>query len=215
MKKIVKTCKIHGDLEEKDTIKHSVKNDPRYKAEYTLRCKKCRNEKGWRFGRVCKTHGELGPEDVKKNGFCKKCHRLSANSKRNSNREWFNAKMAEDRLKNPEKWKERYKKVYQYNLKKMGPALRNTVEIARRNGLSQDDYEKLFEEQSHKCKICNMPETRKHRSGGIMRLVVDHCHTTNKVRGLLCAKCNLMIGYAEDSVDKLEMAIIYLSEHSP
>ena len=36
------------------------------------------------------------------------------------------------------------------------------------------------------------------------------CHTTDEIRGLLCNKCNLMIGHARDSVDILLAAIEYL-----
>jgi hypothetical protein len=210
MERLEKTCKKHGVLDEKDILKCP---NSAYALGYFLRCGKCRNERAWKDGAKCKKHGLLKKEDVKTNGRCKLCHRLSANNKRNNNREWFNAKMAEDRKKNPEKWAARYKKDYQVNLKKYGE-FRITKEIARMHGLTHDQYEKMFIDQDSKCKICNEPESRKmKRTGKVMRMVVDHNHATGKVRGLLCHKCNVLISMARESIDILEMAILYL-EHS-
>mgnify|MGYP002345384244 CR=1 FL=1 len=44
--------------------------------------------------------------------------------------------------------------------------------------------------------------------------LVDHCHKTNKVRGLLCYLCNSMLGKAKDNIDILNNAIKYLSKKS-
>lgn len=41
-------------------------------------------------------------------------------------------------------------------------------------------------------------------------LAVDHCHRTNKVRGLLCTKCNLGLGYFADTEELLQQAVTYL-----
>jgi hypothetical protein len=42
---------------------------------------------------------------------------------------------------------------------------------------------------------------------------VDHCHKTNKRRGLLCHKCNVGLGMVQDSVEHLEKLIAYLIKH--
>jgi len=42
------------------------------------------------------------------------------------------------------------------------------------------------------------------------RLCVDHNHKTNKIRGLLCKDCNLILGFAKDSVGTLLTAVTYL-----
>lgn len=73
--------------------------------------------------------------------------------------------------------------------------------------ITLDDYNKMFEDQNGCCKICE-----KHQSELNKPLFVDHCHTTGKVRGLLCSKCNLGIGYADDSVNILKNMIKYLED---
>lgn len=210
VEKLEKTCKVHGVLNEADIIKEFASG---YKVGFYLRCKKCKNERTWKDGVVCKTHGKLGPDDIKSNGRCKKCHRDSANRKRDENREWFNAKMAQDRIDNPEKWKKRYEKEYQQSLQrhKIRGEDRGRIEVFRLYKITQDIYDNMYKSQNGLCKICNKPETRQ-RNGKVMNLVVDHCHNSNSVRGLLCHKCNCLIGYANDDKDILEMAIIYLQE---
>jgi len=76
-------------------------------------------------------------------------------------------------------------------------------------GISLAEYQRLAEEQNHKCFICGDPETIE-RNGKPRMLAVDHCHDTGKVRGLLCGRCNPMIGYADHNVDILTRAIDYL-----
>lgn len=44
---------------------------------------------------------------------------------------------------------------------------------------------------------------------------VDHCHTTNKVRGLLCHRCNVGLGYFKDRISYLKSATDYLIKNAP
>lgn len=79
-------------------------------------------------------------------------------------------------------------------------------------GISLGKYNEMHEAQKGVCAICSEPETIT-RYGKPRLLAVDHCHTTNKVRGLLCGNCNPMIGYAKDNIQVLERAIEYLRSH--
>ena len=54
-------------------------------------------------------------------------------------------------------------------------------------GLSPEQYEKLYNDQNGDCVLC-----KRH-----VKLDVDHNHDTEKVRGMLCRYCNLMVGHAE------------------
>lgn len=71
--------------------------------------------------------------------------------------------------------------------------------------LTVDWYSKLIEEQNECCAIC-----KKNIKSFVKRLVVDHCHKTGKVRGLLCHSCNTAIGNLRDNVEILKSAIDYI-----
>lgn len=73
-------------------------------------------------------------------------------------------------------------------------------------GLSSEDYYGLFEKQNNRCAICNEEFSDKNRA------FVDHCHSTNQVRGLLCTRCNSLLGMARDNIDILQNAIEYLRQ---
>ena len=81
----------------------------------------------------------------------------------------------------------------------------------RKYGISLEQYSTMLDLQNNKCAICNHEETAR-RKGIVRRLSIDHCHTTKRVRKLLCGKCNTMIGHANDSIERLEQAIRYLRE---
>lgn len=74
-------------------------------------------------------------------------------------------------------------------------------------GISLETYAELSEKQNNKCAICE-----KVCSSG-RKLAVDHNHKTDKVRALLCVKCNMALGGFEDNVTTMLRAIEYLKEH--
>lgn len=69
--------------------------------------------------------------------------------------------------------------------------------------ISAADYDAMFAAQEGKCRICRTKAAR--------HLDVDHCHTTGRVRGLLCWNCNIAIGHFKDSPVLLQRAIDYLT----
>jgi len=73
--------------------------------------------------------------------------------------------------------------------------------IKRRHGMLMREYAELFNKQNGRCAIC-MTRTDD--------LCVDHCHTSNHIRGLLCAHCNRALGLLRDDIDALRRAIKYL-----
>ena len=76
----------------------------------------------------------------------------------------------------------------------------------KKYGLSEDDYAIMLENQNGSCAICGDPQ-------GARALAIDHDHATDEVRGLLCTKCNLGLGYFNDSAQLLENARMYLSRN--
>jgi hypothetical protein len=87
--------------------------------------------------------------------------------------------------------------------------------IRREYGITQEEYGELLSKQNGKCAICGADNsgTRK-KSGGYKRMCIDHDHKTGKVRGLLCTRCNLVLGYINDEPSLLPMFIEYLARVS-
>jgi len=73
--------------------------------------------------------------------------------------------------------------------------------LVRRYKITRNEYNDLLKKQNLGCSVCNKK----------VKLVVDHCHKTNKVRGLLCHHCNTALGMFQDSVILLERAKNYLA----
>ena len=63
----------------------------------------------------------------------------------------------------------------------------------------------MYKEQDNSCKICNT-----HKDDTKMGLVIDHCHKTLEVRGLLCHHCNVALGHLKDDTELLDKAKQYL-----
>jgi len=74
----------------------------------------------------------------------------------------------------------------------------------RRHGLKQPDYDAMHIAQDGLCAICLTAKVTD----------IDHCHKTNKVRGLLCGKCNRAIGLFHDNADNIIRAGQYVRLHA-
>ena len=72
-------------------------------------------------------------------------------------------------------------------------------------GITTKDYNVYFTKQEGCCAICGV-----HQADLTKEFVVNTCHTTDRVKGLLCVKCNSGLGNFKDSVEILEKAIKYL-----
>lgn len=108
---------------------------------------------------------------------------------------------AKDRSKNQDACRERAKKF----------AARQSVlywleKKAAAHGLSLDQYFSLCHESQMKCWICGKHGT--HR--GKTHLCIDHCHTTKRVRGLLCQTCNKSLGAFKEDATLLRRAADYV-----
>lgn len=88
---------------------------------------------------------------------------------------------------------------------RFGPGLRKR-RLVYKYGITVEDYDRMQSDQNNLCLLCCRPN--KNFWGN--NLVIDHCHKTGKVRGLLCDKCNKGLGQFEDSIKVLQKAIKYL-----
>lgn len=71
-------------------------------------------------------------------------------------------------------------------------------------GLLASEYDAMYDKCGRLCEICG-------REDNDRRLAVDHCHSTGKVRGLLCGHCNRAIGVFHDDPIVMARAAAYLS----
>lgn len=113
--------------------------------------------------------------------ICKECKLSSTMEWRSKNRERYNATMRAYHKKHYTKFR-----LLRYNL-------------------SEKDYLNLLEEQKHVCAICENPPSK------TRPLVVDHCHETGRIRGLLCYGCNRAL-HTIDNKDLFVKAMNYINK---
>lgn len=130
---------------------------------------------------------------------CRKCGDVlpvSAFGKRSSTKDGLQSYCYEcQKADNRERWKAR-------------PDWKNRdINLRRRYKISQADFRLMSDSQGNRCKLCGVHEDER-------QLVVDHCHDTGEVRGLLCSHCNQGIGFLGDGrdLDIFIQAIDYLSK---
>jgi hypothetical protein len=129
-------------------------------------------------------------------------------------KECYNSKSRLEKQKHKEKYSQSNKIWRETNKEKLKSRVRyrdvdRNGELKRRYGISLEEYNNLLEEQNALCAICycSVAENKK-------ALFVDHNHTTNAVRGLLCHKCNTFLSLAKENIDILSSAILYIKKHN-
>lgn len=110
------------------------------------------------------------------------------------------------RAKNKEIISEK-KRIYH----KINPHIKRKSHLKKEFNLTLEDYTKMLNAQFGKCKICGIDkvDNRQHK-----HFHIDHNHNTGKIRGLLCSKCNTLLGASKDNIDILKNAIKYLEENN-
>jgi len=120
--------------------------------------------------------------------YCKECLAEKARKKYWANPKHAQAINRKAREKNPETYARNHRKAL----------------IKAKYGLTLGDVATMLAEQKGLCLICRLPMARPN---------IDHCHSTGRVRGLLCRKCNSGLGCFGDSKINLLNAIQYLEKH--
>lgn len=134
-----------------------------------------------------------------KKSHCKRGHELNHINRENGTGQCKICKR--DAVKSFLKANPNYRKEWRKRHKE-----RLRLEHVSRYGISSEEYTRLLNKQDNKCAICGL-------SFGINYTPhVDHNHETQRVRGLLCRKCNSGLGQFEDSTINLQQAIVYLKE---
>lgn len=100
---------------------------------------------------------------------------------------------------------ERYiQNSYKFWTKKKGNFCRKCIfsySLKSKYNLEYKDYLILLNKCNRQCQICSCTN----------RLVVDHCHFSGKIRGILCSNCNSALGQFSDNIEYLGKAIEYLN----
>lgn len=207
MKEVVKICSKHGELSKSQTYEESMNNG----LTFRLRCRQCRSEYYLKTNEKRKAYSKDYEKNKRKRP---KTHyenyaKVKSREWRREHKDLVNSRVAADREKDPEKYREYDRKWRAENRTKI-----RELDIIKRHNISYDEYKWMMEKQDGKCYICNKEETRKSRtSGHICRLVIDHNHATGKIRKLLCHNCNVVVGHCKESVEFLQKTIDYLKEH--
>lgn len=116
-------------------------------------------------------------------------------------------RLREWRKANPDRAKELKKNWISKNREKYLSSSRNTA-LKIRYGITLEDYNRKFSAQNGKCAICNIQSDE-----GKKRLRVDHCHSSLKIRDLICQPCNTIVGMCFENIEILKSAIKYIEKH--
>ena len=83
----------------------------------------------------------------------------------------------------------------------------NDRRAAKTYGLTYEEVVQMRESSNGICQCCGRPGLHHHK-----RLVIDHDHFTGEVRGLICSRCNSILGFAQDDLQTLKNLIAYLEK---
>lgn len=105
-----------------------------------------------------------------------------------------------------------YDKEKKYRATSKGATSKRNATLLRKYNIDYAVYEQMFIDQNESCLICEC----KIELFGDKSVVahVDHCHTTGKVRGLLCNYCNSVLGVYNEDTKIFQRAINYLRKHN-
>ena len=124
---------------------------------------------------------------------------------REKNKEQIAAQMKEYYEKNKEQ-RAAYNKEYREENKEEIAIKKEEQRLKSKYGITSKEKNVLLQKQNNKCKICLVEFSN-------VTPNIDHCHTTNKVRGILCGVCNRGLGFFKEDIEVLTKAIKYLEEN--
>ena len=196
---------------------------------YRANCKECDRETMRRYYRENPDYAALARQNSRLHQQGKNEEERRA-AKAAYMREWIakNPDQREKARQRTRKWHqehpENYAKRRDYILQwhkdhPQSPEKKRDQRLRRFYGLTQEDYQRMHDEQGGKCALCGSIDPGRKRpptKWGIGVLAIDHCHKTGRVRGLLCHPCNARLGSYEILIDKFGEGRIkeYLS-HDP
>lgn len=186
----------------------------------TCKTKKTRSSKTPRIARICGTCGTefMAMASQVARGYAKYCSRAcycTAHYKVKETRQCARCGLTKERSEFPKSTKNRTRiyswcktcknaKMKEYRELDKDSWLSNHMK--RTFGITLVEYKEMLAKQNGRCAICKI----KKPGSNFGRMEIDHCHTTGKVRGLLCHNCNAGLGHFIDNVELLSVAIEYV-----
>ncbi|MCK9429436.1 MAG: endonuclease VII domain-containing protein [Candidatus Omnitrophica bacterium] len=134
-----------------------------------------------------------------KNTYCRRDHSYKECKK------CYNLRVKKYCENNKEK-KRKSSKIWWENNKTSRNIIRKEQRLKRNYDLSLIDRENILKEQDYKCKSCNTDL----KNLISYHIHIDHDHTTNVIRGILCRGCNIALGLLNDDPDKILKLYNYL-----
>src|SRR5437762_6907683 len=159
------------------------------------------------------------PQPIKEHKRCSRCKKeksLSCFNKNKRSKDGLSeyCQICARKAKNKSYYKyheQNKKKSREYNNTRKNQLKVNALKY-KEITLSIEDYDKLLKLQNGVCAICKEPETRNSHKNKTDSLSVDHNHSTNIIRGLLCHRCNTVIGLMRENIELLIAMIRYLEQ---
>ncbi len=168
--------------------------DENYEAVYSRKCSKCEKVKPLRDFYFFKSKGVYDTR-------CKKCSRKQALDRYHSKEGQAYAKKrlkSGDSKKARDKWEARNGKRFRF------------LQKLKKYNLTEKSYAKLLCSQDNSCAIC----TANLESLNSRQVHIDHNHSTGRVRGILCNKCNQGLGLFNESILLFKKAVYYMGQES-
>lgn len=128
-----------------------------------------------------------------RNAYMKAWYKRNPEKRKDHDRKAYK-KFRQNYIDNAARWRKANPVAYKINATKHrnnNPEKHKGYALKYRYGITYQEYTMMLAQQDNKCAVCHeMPS---------YTLSVEHCHKTGKVRGLVCQRCNLAIGFMEQA----------------
>ncbi len=145
-----------------------------------------------------KSISEFGMHKCSRDGlraYCKPCWNSYKHKWRLANREKHDQHARRKRERDQD-WKSR--DPLQFNIKQ------RIYRLRREYGLTEEQFQAMIVENEGRCRCCG-------KVPGPEGWGIDHDHKTGEIRGLVCKSCNAGIGLLGDTLERVQLAVDYLS----
>lgn len=149
---------------------------------------------------VIKLHSDFYRDKSRKDGrenYCKPCSAIRKRERYKRTPSMRAAQQRADRIQRDKVLRERGISVAR-------------VRRLKTYGLTPEGFDALLEAQAGVCAICGTNDWWRGAVKDHNQPLIDHCHETDTVRGLLCNNCNTMLGHSKDRPEILRAAAQYL-----